>query len=72
MYPESLIFAYFFLWIFNLNFKHIVLSHLNALMGTPYMVGKIKMSSFHPNLNRRRESLVAPDMSQTVRKGLVW
>ena len=33
------------------------------LMGLPYMVESIEMSSFHNNLNRKQIQLVAQDMS---------
>jgi hypothetical protein len=51
---------------FNHDFKHVVLFHLNELLGLPYMI-----SSFHPKLNIRSIPLVAPYMSQIVHKGLV-
>jgi hypothetical protein len=45
------------------DFKHVVLFHLNELLGLQYMVGKLHMSSFQPNFNRRKILLVALDMS---------
>jgi hypothetical protein len=39
-----------FLIYFNLDFKHI-LFRLDELLGLPYMVGKLEMSSFQLNLN---------------------
>jgi len=45
---------------------------LFAILVFPYMVGKLEMSSFQPNMNHIEIPLVAPDMSQTVNKGLVW
>jgi hypothetical protein len=53
------------------NFKHVVLSRLNELLGLQYIVGKIQMSSFYPNFNRSKIPLVALDMSQTVHEGIV-
>jgi len=45
------------------DFKHVVLFHLNELLGLQYMVGKLHMSSFQPNFNRRKILPVALDMS---------
>ena len=52
MLLENLIFAYSW-WIFSPYFKYVVLSHMNELLGISSMVGKIEMSSFHTNLNRK-------------------
>jgi hypothetical protein len=39
-----------FLVDFSLNFKkHVILSHLDVLLGLPYMIENIDMSSFYPN-----------------------
>jgi hypothetical protein len=35
------------------------------------MVGKLEISSFHPNFNRNKMQLVAPDSFETVHGGLV-
>ena len=43
---------------------------MNELLGLPYMVGKTEMFSFQPNLNHKKNSLVSPDISQTVHEGL--
>jgi hypothetical protein len=53
------------------DFKHVVLSRLDELLGLQYMVGKLQMSNFQPNFNRSKLLLVAPDMSQTVHEGIV-
>jgi hypothetical protein len=68
-------------WIFNFcifltdlshDFKHVVLSRLDELLGLlRYIVGKFQMSSFYPNFNRSQIPPVALDMSQTVHGGLV-
>jgi hypothetical protein len=60
-----------FLADLSLDFKHVVLSHQNKLLGLQYMIGKLQISSFHPNFNRNKILLVAPDISQTVHEGLV-
>jgi len=60
-----------FLVDFNHDFKPVILSRLDELLGLPYMVEKLEMSSFQPNLNRNKILLVASDMSQSVRKCLV-
>jgi hypothetical protein len=57
---------YIFLADFSSNFKHVVLSHMDELLGLLYMVGKLEMSSFQPNLSGRKMSHVAPNMSQIV------
>jgi hypothetical protein len=68
-------------WIFNFciflvdlnpDFKHIILSCLDELLGLQYMVGNFQMYSFYPNFNRSKIPSVALDMSQTVYEGLVW
>ena len=61
-----------FLADFNPDFKHIVLSCLDELIGLPYMVRKLEMSSFQSKLNQSNIPLVTLDMSQTVHKDLVW
>jgi hypothetical protein len=37
---------YTFLADFNSDFKHVALSRMDELLGLPYMVGKLEMSSF--------------------------
>jgi hypothetical protein len=68
-------------WIFNFyiflanlshNFKHVVLSRLDELLGLWYIIEKFQMSNFYPNFNRSKISPVALDISQTVHEGLVW
>jgi len=68
-------------WIFNFcifladlspDFKHVVLSRLNELLGLRYMVGKFQMSSFYPNFNRSKIPPIALDISQTVHECIVW
>jgi len=54
------------------DFKHVVLSRLDELLDLQYIVGNFQMSSFYPNFNRSKISLVALDMSQTVHKDIVW
>jgi len=44
---------------FRLDFKAIVLSHLDKLQSLPYIDGNLEMSSFHPNLNHNKIPLVA-------------
>jgi len=62
-------FCYHTLIIFSrLNFKHIVFSFLDKLVGLPYIVRKIQMSSFQPNWNRIQTSLVTPYMTLKVNK----
>jgi hypothetical protein len=63
---------YIFLADLSLDFIHVILSHLDELLGLRYMVGKLQMSCFHPNFNHITISPVAPDISQTVHEGLVW
>jgi hypothetical protein len=53
------------------DFKHVVLSRLDVLLALQYMVGKLQMSSFQPNFNRSKFPPVAPNIFQTVHKGLV-
>jgi hypothetical protein len=60
-----------FLVDFNSYFKHVVLSHLDELLGLPYMVGKLEMSSSQFNLSRKTILHVASNMSQTLHEGLV-
>jgi hypothetical protein len=57
-----------FLADFSLDFKHFVLPRLDELLGLPYMVGNIEMSSFQPNLNRSKIPPVASDMSKQYTK----
>jgi hypothetical protein len=52
-----------FLASLSANFKHVILYHINDVLDLKYMVGNNEMSSFHPNLNLRKTSLVAPNMS---------
>ena len=68
-------------WIFNFciflvdlsyDFKHVVLSYLDELLGLWYIVEKFQMSNFYPNFNRSKISPVTLDISQTVHDGLVW
>ena len=68
-------------WIFNfcifladlsLDFKHVILSCLDELLGLRYIVGKFQMYSFYHNFNRNKISPVALDMSQTVHEGIFW
>jgi hypothetical protein len=33
----------------KLDFKHVILSHLDELLSVSYMDGKLEMSSFQPN-----------------------
>jgi len=51
-----------FLTDFNTDFKHVVLSHLDELLGLPYLVGKLKISSSQSNLSRKKILHVASDM----------
>jgi hypothetical protein len=53
------------------DFKHVILFHLDKLLGLRYMIGKLQISSSHPNFNRSKISSVTPDMSQIVHGGLV-
>jgi hypothetical protein len=53
------------------DFKHVILFHLDELLGLRYMIEKLQMSSSHSNFNRNKISSVTPDMSQTVHGGLV-
>jgi len=52
-----------FLASLNVNFKHVILYRMNDVLDLKYMVGNNEMSIFHPNLNLRKTSLVAPNMS---------
>ena len=56
---------------FSPDFKHVVLSRLDELLGLRYIVGKFQMSSFYLNFNRSKIPHVALDMSQTVHEDLV-
>ena len=60
-----------FLVDLNLDFRHVDLSRLDELLGPQYMVGKLWMSSFHPNFNHSKIPLVTQYISQTVHEGLV-
>jgi hypothetical protein len=53
------------------DFKHIIFSCQDELLGLRYMVGKLQMSSFQNNFKRNKVLPVAPDMSQTVHESLV-
>ena len=53
------------------DFKHVILSHLDELLGLQYVVGMFQMSSFYRNFNRSKIPPVTLDMSQTVHEGLV-
>jgi len=61
-----------FLADLSLDFKHVVLFHLDELLSLWYMVEKLQMSSFQPNFNCSKISSLAPDISQTVHESLVW
>jgi hypothetical protein len=52
-----------FLADFSPDFKHVVLSFLDELLVLPYMVGKLDMYSFQPNLNRNEILFIASYMS---------
>jgi len=54
------------------DFKHVVLSCLDKLLGLRYMVEKLQMSSFYPNFNWSKIASVALNMFQTVHEGLIW
>jgi hypothetical protein len=43
---------------FKLDFKDVVFSYTNEILGIPYMDGKIKMSNFQFNLNHNKTSLI--------------
>ena len=60
-----------FLADFNLDLKHVVHFFLDELLSIPYMVGKLEMYSFQPNLNHNKIPPIASKISQTVHKGLV-
>jgi hypothetical protein len=62
---------YTFLVDFSHDFKHVVLFLLDELLSLPFMVKKLEMSSFQPNLNRRNIPPITPDMFQTVHKGVI-
>jgi len=68
MQPESPIFA--LLQIFIYDFKHLVLSRLDELLGVPYMVRKLEISSFQTNLNRRQIPPLAPNSPKQYTKVL--
>jgi hypothetical protein len=52
------------------DLKHVVLSHLDELLGLRYMVEKLQMFSFLPNFNCIKSPPIALDISQTLYKGL--
>jgi hypothetical protein len=54
---------------FKLDFKDIVLSHPDELLGLPYVEENLKMSYFSFNLNFRNIPPVALDMVQIVHRG---
>jgi hypothetical protein len=60
-----------FLIDFSPDFKHVVFSHLDELLGLPYVVGKLEMSSFRLNLNRNKIPHVTSYMSQIIHEYLV-
>jgi len=45
------------------DFKHVVLSRLDELLGLRYTVGKFQMFSFYPNFNQSKIPPVALDVS---------
>lgn len=47
---------------FRLDFKASVLSHLDKLLGLPYVDRNLEMSSFHPNLNHNKIPLIGSVM----------
>jgi hypothetical protein len=59
-----------FLQIFIYDFKHLVLSRLDELLGVPYMVRKLEISSFQTNLNRRQIPPLAPNSPKQYTKVL--
>jgi hypothetical protein len=59
-------------YIFLADFKHVVLSRLNELLGLWYIAGKFQISSFYLNFNRSKITPLTLDMSQTVHNGLAW
>ena len=61
-----------FLAYLSPDFKHVVLSRLDELLGLRYTVGKFQMFSFYPNFNRSKIPLITLDMSQTIHEGIVW
>jgi hypothetical protein len=60
-----------FMTNFSLYFKHVVLSHLDKLLGLSYMVGNIEISSFYPNLNHNTIPPIVADMFQIVHECIV-
>jgi hypothetical protein len=60
-----------FLVDFNDDFKHVALSHLDKLLGLPYMVRKLEISSSQSNLSRKTILHSTSNMSQTLHEGLV-
>ena len=54
------------------NFKHVILSCLDELLGIRDTVWKFKISHFNPNFNRSKILSVALDISQIVDEGFVW
>jgi hypothetical protein len=53
------------------NFKHVVLSRLDELLGLQYIVRNFQISNFYLNFNRSKISPVALDMFQTIHEGLI-
>ena len=53
------------------DFKYVVFSRLNKLLGLRYIVGKFQMSRFYPNFNRSKILSVTLDMCQTVHECIV-
>jgi hypothetical protein len=52
-----------FLADFNLDLKHVVHSFLDELLSISYMVGKLEIFSFQPNLNHNKIPPIALNMS---------
>jgi hypothetical protein len=60
-----------FLVDFGRDFKHVVLFLLNELLTLPFMVRKLEMSSFQPNLNRKKIPPITLDIFQTVHEDVI-
>jgi hypothetical protein len=60
-----------FMTNFSFYFKHVILSHLDKLLGLSYMIGNIEISSFYPNLNHNTIPPIVANMFQTVHERLV-
>jgi len=56
---------------FSPDFKHVVLFHLDELLGLRYIVGKFQMYSFYPNFNRSKILPATLNMSQILHEGIV-